>query len=199
MPLEVEIHVERLRRLVGQKPQRLVERDRIRGQFLVGVPENEPPVRCIDHVELDHVDALSDRRGQRGDRSRAPTRRPLCPTRTYRRPSMLIAEACQGRSAPVLGQSRLRVSARVARIHLMALRAEQSRPETAPPIDDPHAVRRAFIEQRYRRVARLEHRRETKRAQRRFWILVAVLLMLAIFLSVTIWNRSSPSSGSRDG
>ena len=72
----------------------------------------------------------------------------------------------------------------------MVLRAEQSRPEeTAPPIDDPHAVRRAFIEQRYRRVARLEHRRETKRAQRRFWILVAVLLMLAIFLSVTIWEQ----------
>ena len=68
VPLEVEIHVERLRRLVGQKPQRLVERDRIRGQLLVGVPENEPPVRCIDHVELDHVDTLSDRRGQRSDR-----------------------------------------------------------------------------------------------------------------------------------
>ena len=60
VPLEVEIHMECLRRLVGQKRQRLVERDRIRGQLLVGVPENEPPVRCIDHVELDHVDALTD-------------------------------------------------------------------------------------------------------------------------------------------
>ena len=49
--------------------------------------------------------------------------------------------------------------------------------------------RRAFIEQRYRRVARLEHRRELKRARRRFWILVAMLLLVAVFLSVTIWEQ----------
>ena len=72
----------------------------------------------------------------------------------------------------------------------MAARAEHSHADdAAPPIDDPHAVRRAFIEQRYRRVARLEHRRELKRARRRFWILVAMLLLVAVFLTVTIWEQ----------
>jgi hypothetical protein len=72
----------------------------------------------------------------------------------------------------------------------MAVRAHKPRPEESPPpIDDPHAVRRAFIEQRYRRVARLEHRRELKRARRRFWILVVTLFLVAVFLSVTIWEQ----------
>ncbi len=72
----------------------------------------------------------------------------------------------------------------------MALTAPRARPdETAPPIDDPHAVRRAFIEHRRKRVVRIEHRRELKHQRRRFWILVTTLLFLAVFLSVTIWAQ----------
>ena len=72
----------------------------------------------------------------------------------------------------------------------MALSAPRQRTEeSAPPIDDPYAVRRAFIEHRRKRVARIEHRRERKQARRRFWILVSTLLLLAVFLSVTIWAQ----------
>jgi len=72
----------------------------------------------------------------------------------------------------------------------MALSAPHARSdEVAPPIDDPHAVRRRFIEHRIKRVARIEHRRERKQARRRFWILVSTLLLLAAFLSVTIWAQ----------
>jgi hypothetical protein len=72
----------------------------------------------------------------------------------------------------------------------MAARAQRARAdEAAPPIEDPHAVRRAFIRHRRRRIARIEHRVERKWAGRRFWILVGALLLLAVFLSVTIFEQ----------
>lgn len=72
----------------------------------------------------------------------------------------------------------------------MAGRAQRARvEETTPPIDDPHAVRRAFVHHRRRRIARIEHRIEQRWARRRFWILVGTLLLLAVFLSVTIWEQ----------
>jgi hypothetical protein len=61
--------------------------------------------------------------------------------------------------------------------------------ESAPPIDDPIAVHRAFRQHRRRRFARIEHRRERGNARRRFWILVGTLFVLAVFLSVTIWEQ----------
>jgi hypothetical protein len=72
----------------------------------------------------------------------------------------------------------------------MAATAPRPRPEeSAPPIDDPHAVRRAFVVHRRRRIARIEHRREHRWARRRFWILIGVLVLVAIFLSVTAWEQ----------
>jgi hypothetical protein len=61
--------------------------------------------------------------------------------------------------------------------------------ETAPPIDDPLAVHRAFRQHRRRRIARIEHRRERGDARRRFWILIGTLFVLTVFLSVTIWEQ----------
>lgn len=61
--------------------------------------------------------------------------------------------------------------------------------EADPPIDDPHAVRRSFVHHRRRRIARIEYRREQKWTRRRFWILIGTLLLIAIFLSVTIWEQ----------
>jgi hypothetical protein len=73
---------------------------------------------------------------------------------------------------------------------MAALRAQRQRvEEIAPPIDDPFAVHRAFRHHRRRRLARLERRREVKQASRRFWILIGALFMLAVFLSVTIWEQ----------
>jgi hypothetical protein len=72
----------------------------------------------------------------------------------------------------------------------MAARAPRPRQgSTAPPIDDPVAVHRAFRHHRAKRLARIEHRREQQHARRRFWILLAALFVLAAFLSVTIWAQ----------
>jgi Tfp pilus assembly protein PilN len=72
----------------------------------------------------------------------------------------------------------------------MAVRAPRARAEeSAPPAEDPNAVRRRFVQQRRKRIARIEYRREHKWARRRFWILIGVLVLLAVFLSVTIWQQ----------
>lgn len=64
------------------------------------------------------------------------------------------------------------------------------RPRTdAPPVEDPVAVHRAFRHHRHKRLARIEQRRESRRAGRRFWILLGSLFVLAVFLSVTIWEQ----------
>jgi hypothetical protein len=61
--------------------------------------------------------------------------------------------------------------------------------DAAPPISDPLELHRAFRRHRRKRLARIEHRRELQRARRRFWILIATLFTLAVFLSVTIWEQ----------
>jgi len=72
----------------------------------------------------------------------------------------------------------------------MAARAQRSLvEESAPPQDDPRAVRRRVVLHRRKRIARIEYRREQKWARRRFWILVGTLLLVAVFLSVTIWEQ----------
>jgi hypothetical protein len=72
----------------------------------------------------------------------------------------------------------------------MAARPQRSLvEETAPPQDDPRAVRRRVVQHRRKRIARIEYRREQKWARRRFWILVGVLVLVAVFLSVTIWEQ----------
>lgn len=72
----------------------------------------------------------------------------------------------------------------------MAVRPQRSLvEESAPPQDDPRAVRRRVVLHRRKRIARIEYRREQKWARRRFWILVGTLLLVAVFLSVTIWEQ----------
>lgn len=63
------------------------------------------------------------------------------------------------------------------------------RPAEPPPLDDPVALHRAFRHHRGKRLARIEQRREVRQAGRRFWILLGALLVLAVFLSVTIWEQ----------
>lgn len=72
----------------------------------------------------------------------------------------------------------------------MAVRPQRSLvEESAPPQDDPRAVRRRVVLHRRKRIARIEYRREQKWARRRFWILVGTLILVAVFLSVTIWEQ----------
>lgn len=57
--------------------------------------------------------------------------------------------------------------------------------DDSPPID-PHAVRRAYRLHRARRRARIEHRRRTRLAGLRFWLVFLLLLASCIIIAVTI-------------
>jgi hypothetical protein len=65
--------------------------------------------------------------------------------------------------------------------------AERVREATddAPPID-PEAVPRAYRRERARRRARIKHRRATKWASVRFWVVLLTLLAASIFLMLTL-------------
>lgn len=57
------------------------------------------------------------------------------------------------------------------------------------PPTDPQAYRRGLAMARARRRARIEHKRELRRARVRFLVLVGALLFLALFLSFSIWEK----------
>jgi hypothetical protein len=57
--------------------------------------------------------------------------------------------------------------------------------EEAPSVD-PVAVERAYRLHRARRLARLEHRRATKRAGVRFWLVVLLLVAASLALVVFV-------------
>lgn len=60
---------------------------------------------------------------------------------------------------------------------------------------DPLAVQRAYELHRARRRAHRHHRRETKRAQLRFWLVLLVLIALSVYLSVVIWHQIERTFG----
>jgi hypothetical protein len=77
----------------------------------------------------------------------------------------------------------------------MALRADTAVRETAPtegpdgdrePPIDPDAIGRAYRRHRAKRKARVEHRRSTARAGRRFWLSMLVLVAVCIVLVITV-------------
>jgi hypothetical protein len=55
--------------------------------------------------------------------------------------------------------------------------------EDAPPLD-PDAIEQAYRIHRARRRARVEHFRERRRAGRRYWIVLALVLVVAGILAV---------------
>lgn len=61
-------------------------------------------------------------------------------------------------------------------------------PEDAPVID-PEAVREEYWRQRAVRRAKLEHRKRTKRAGARFWIVLLLLLAVFGILALTTWRE----------
>lgn len=70
----------------------------------------------------------------------------------------------------------------------MADQARQAPPDEAPPVD-PHAVSSAYRLHRARRRARMEHRKRTKRAGVRFWVVLTVLIAGGVVLTVTLWRE----------
>ena len=57
-----------------------------------------------------------------------------------------------------------------------------------PPVD-PEAIDRAYHYHRARRNARLRRKREKSHARLRFFLTFAILIGLALFLLLTIWNE----------
>ncbi len=62
-------------------------------------------------------------------------------------------------------------------------------PSDDVPVVDHEAVRDTVRLHRARRKARIEHRRRTRRAGLRFWVVLLLLLVASVALSVTIWNE----------
>jgi hypothetical protein len=58
-----------------------------------------------------------------------------------------------------------------------------------PPVSDPAAIEHAYRYHRQRRYARVERRRADRLARRRFWLMAAGLLLLALVIGVTIWDQ----------
>ena len=71
----------------------------------------------------------------------------------------------------------------------MARPARQTAELDEPPQHDPASVERAYQYHRRRRAARIERRREHRLARLRFWFVAAFLLLLALVIAVTIWDR----------
>lgn len=58
----------------------------------------------------------------------------------------------------------------------------------APPFD-PVAVDRAYLHERARRRARIEHSRARRRAGLRFWLVLLGLMVVSVLLTLTIWRE----------
>ncbi|MCY7303407.1 MAG: hypothetical protein LH654_10345 [Thermoleophilia bacterium] len=69
--------------------------------------------------------------------------------------------------------------------------ARQTReaPSDDIPVVDHEAVRDTVRLHRARRKARIEHRKRTKRAGLRFWVVLVLLLVASVVLSVIIWSE----------
>ena len=61
--------------------------------------------------------------------------------------------------------------------------------EHEPPRLDPDAIRRSYRAQRARRAARIEHRRRTRMAGARFWLVLILLAVAFVALATTTWRE----------
>ena len=71
----------------------------------------------------------------------------------------------------------------------MAHPIQRRRPRSEAPPLDPTAIDRAYRFYRAQRHAKLEHRRETRIAHARFWMVLALLLLACLVLAVTVWEQ----------
>lgn len=62
-------------------------------------------------------------------------------------------------------------------------------PSEDVPVVDHEAVRDTVRLHRARRRARIEHRKRTRRAGVRFWVVLLLLLVASVALSITIWHE----------
>ncbi len=70
----------------------------------------------------------------------------------------------------------------------MAQAARRQRRVEEVPVD-PAAIPRAYRRERARRRARVEHTREARRAERRFWIVLLGLLLASAIFALAVWEQ----------
>jgi hypothetical protein len=61
-------------------------------------------------------------------------------------------------------------------------------PDEAPTLD-PDAVRRSYRLHQARRRARVEHRKRTRRAGARYWVVLVLLVAACAVLAMTTWRE----------
>ena len=71
----------------------------------------------------------------------------------------------------------------------MAEPARQTPAPDEPPVFDPRVIERAYRRQRAKRHARVERTRERKHARLRFWLVLIILVSLAVYLALTVWQN----------
>ena len=77
---------------------------------------------------------------------------------------------------------------RALTLHGVAQSLRELDPDDVPVVDHER-VRQTVRLHRARRKARIEHRKRTRRAGIRFWLVLLVLLVASVALSVTIWHE----------
>ena len=66
--------------------------------------------------------------------------------------------------------------------------------EDAPSLD-PAAIERAYRRERARRRARIEHREDTRSSNARFWVVLAILAFLTVFIALTTLHEIQTTFG----
>ncbi len=63
------------------------------------------------------------------------------------------------------------------------------------PAHDPTAVERRYLRERQRRRARSARANAARSSNARFWVVLAVLVFLTVFLSLTAWHEIQTTFG----
>ena len=63
------------------------------------------------------------------------------------------------------------------------------------PSLDPGAIERAYLRERARRRSRTERRTAKKSSNARFWVVIAVLMLLTVLISLTAWHEVQRTFG----
>ena len=66
--------------------------------------------------------------------------------------------------------------------------------EQAPSLD-PAAIERAYRRERARRRLRHERRTAAKSSNARFWVVIAVLMLLTVVIALTAWHEVQTTFG----
>jgi hypothetical protein len=67
--------------------------------------------------------------------------------------------------------------------------------ENDSPSLDPAAIEHAYLRERARRRVRAERWNDSRSSNARFWLLLAALIFLTVFLALTTWHEIQTTFG----